>query len=428
MKGGNSFEKLAKTAAFLIYLFYNYQYNMLIRKAYRYRLYPTSDQEQDFAHNFGQARFVYNHFLAERKAFHDAHKNDEKKGLTYNDNANALKSLKKDPEYVWLKIAHSQVLQQSLKDLDQSYQNFFTKRAKFPKFHKKTDKQSARYMQYVFVGDGWIDFPKIGKVKAVIHRPYEGKVKNVTVIKTKSGRYFASVQVEVDVPEPEFDRDDVTVGIDMGLKDFVITSDAVKIPAPKHLHKSQKRLTLLQRRLSRSQKGSKGREKARLGVARQHEKIANQRSDFLHKTSTWLVRNYGLIGIENLNVCGMVENHKLARAISDASWGEFKRQLLYKGQWYGSRIVVIDRFYPSSRECSSCHHVLPELKLSVRQWNCPVCGAQHDRDHNAAINIENEAKTRAGTARSNAGGEDVRPVVKSWQSSLKSEEAAWSLA
>ncbi|PKO11583.1 MAG: hypothetical protein CVU39_28560 [Chloroflexi bacterium HGW-Chloroflexi-10] len=135
-----------------------------------------------------------------------------------------------------------------------------------------------------------------------------------------------------------------------------------------------------------------------------------------------------MIGIENLNVCGMVKNHKLARAISDASWGEFKRQLLYKGQWYGSRIMVIDRFYPSSRECSSCHHVLPELKLSVREWDCPICGAHHDRDHNAAINIENEAKTRAGTVRSNAGGEDVRPVVKSWQPSLKPEEAAWSLA
>jgi putative transposase len=230
------------------------------------------------------------------------------------------------------------------------------------------------------------------------------------------------------VPEPKFERTEVTVGVDMGLKDFVVTSDAVKIPAPKYLHKSQKRLARLQRRQCRSQKGSKGREKVRLAVARQHERIANQRSDFLHKTSYWLVKNYGLIGIENLNVRGMVKNHKLAKAISDVGWGEFKRQLQYKGQWYGSQVVVIDRFYPSSRECSNCHQVLPELKLSVREWDCPVCGAHHDRDHNAAKNIEKEAKTRAGTAQSYADGEDVRPTVKSWQPSMKSEEAVRSSA
>ena len=220
----------------------------------------------------------------------------------------------------------------------------------------------------------------------------------------------------------------MTVGVDMGLKDFVVTSDGVKTPAPKYLHKAQKRLARLQRRLSRSQKGSKGREKARLAVARQHERIANQRSDFLHKTSHWLVTNYGLIGIENLNVRGMVRNHKLAKSISDVGWGEFKRQLLYKGGWYGSQVVVIDRFYPSSRECSNCHHVLSELKLSVREWDCPICGAHHDRDINAAKNIENQARTRAGIARSHADGEGVRLAVKSEQSSAKSEEAARSFA
>ena len=401
---------------------------MLIHKAFRYRLYPTADQEQIFAHNFGQARFLYNFFLAKRKAFYEAHKAEKKKGLTYNDNANAMKAMKKDPQYAWLKIGHSQVLQQSLKDLDKAYKNFYAKRAKFPKFHKKSDKQSARYMQYVFVGDAWVDFPKIGKVKSVIHRPCEGKIKNVTMTKTKSGRYFASVQVELDVPEPKFDRVEVTVGVDMGLKDFVVTSDAVKIPAPKLLRKSEKCLARLQRRLSRSQKGSKGREKARLAVARQHEHIANQRSDFLHKTSHWLVSTYGLIGIEDLNVRGMVKNHKLAKAISDVSWGELKRQLLYKGAWYGSQVVVIDRFYPSSRECSKCHHVLPELGLSVRKWDCPVCCTHHDRDINAAKNIENQAITRAGLVRSHADGEDVSPALKSWQPSLKSEEAARSLA
>ena len=208
----------------------------------------------------------------------------------------------------------------------------------------------------------------------------------------------------------------------MGLKDFVVTSDAVKISAPKYLQKAQKKLARLQRRLSRRQKGSRGRDKARLAVARQHEKIANQRSDFLHKTSRWLVDNYGLIGIEDLNVRGMVKNHKLAKAISDVGWGELKRQLLYKGQWYGSQVVVIDRFYPSSRECSACHSVLPELKLSVREWDCPVCGAYHDRDLNAAKNILNQAQTRAGTVQSNADGEGVKLGLKTELSSAKSEE------
>ena len=400
---------------------------MLTRKAYRYRLYPTADQEQIFAHNFGQVRFVYNHFLAERMDFYKKHKDEKKKGLSYNDNAKALKEMKRDPQFDWLKIAHSQVLQQSLKDLDQAYQNFFSKRAKFPKFHNKNSKQSVRYMQYVFVGENEITFPKIGKVKAVIHRPCEGKVKNVTVTKTKSGRYFASVQVELEIPEPKFDRTDDAIGIDLGLKDFVVTSGLVKIPTPKHLQESEKKLARLQRQLSRRIKGSSGREKARMAVARQHEKIANQRSDFLHKTSHWLVKNYGLIGVENLNVQGMVKNHKLAKAISDAGWGEFKRQLLYKGQWYGTMVVIVDRFFPSSRTCSHCSHVLSELKLSVREWNCPACGVHHDRDFNAAINLEMLARSRAGTAQTYAGGEDVRPALKSWQSSLK-PEAAMSLA
>jgi putative transposase len=401
---------------------------MFIRKAYRYRLYPNTDQEQLFAVNFGQARYVYNYFLAERKAFYEAHKTEKKKGLNYEDNAAALKKLKRDPDHLWLREGSSQVLQQVLKDLDQAYQNFFAKRAKFPKFHKKHDKQSARYPQFVLVGDGWLDFPKIGRVKAVIHRPCEGKVKNVTVTKTKSGRYFASVQVEVDVPEPtEYPRGKAekpeAVGVDMGLKDFVVTSDAVKISAPKYLQKAQKKLARLQRRLSRRKKGSRGRDKARLAVARQHEKIANQRSDFIHKTSRWLVDNYGLIGIEDLNVRGMVKNHKLAKAISDVGWGELKRQLIYKGQWYGSQVVVIDRFYPSSRECSACHSVLPELKLSVREWDCPMCDAHHDRDLNAAKNILNQAHPRAGTVQSKADGEGVRLGLTTELSSAKSEAA-----
>lgn len=384
---------------------------MLIRKAFRYRLYPNAEQERLFAVNFGHSRFVYNHFLAERKAYYEAHKTDAKKGLNYYDNATRLREMKSEAQFAWLQEAHSQVLQQSLKDLDRAYKNFFAKRAKFPKFHKKHDKLSAHYPQGVQVGEKWLAIPKIGKVKAVIHRPCEGKIKNVTVTKTKSGRYFASVQVELELPEPQPSKPDA-VGLDMGLKAFLVTSDAVAVPAPKHLLKAQKRLTRLQRKLSRRKKGSKGREKARQLLARQHEKVANQRSDFLHKTSRWLVNNDGLIGIEDLNVAGMVKNHKLARAISDAGWGELRRQLEYKAMWYGSRVVAIDRFFPSSRRCSVCGYILPELKLSMRDWNCPACATHHDRDLNAAVNIKIEAQTRAGMSRSYAGGEGVSPTAR----------------
>ena len=264
----------------------------------------------------------------------------------------------------------------------------------------------------------------LSRVKGNLPARFLGEGATVTPLPypTKSGRYFASVQVETEYPRGKAEKPEA-VGVDMGLKDFVVTSDAVKISAPKYLQQAQKKLARLQRRLSRREIGSKGRDKARLAVARQHEKIANQRSDFLHKTSRRLVDHYGLIGIEDLNVRGMVKNHKLAKAISDVGWGEFKRQLLYKGQWYGARVVVIDRFYPSSRECSACHSVLPELKLSVREWDCPVCGAHHDRDLNAAVNILNQARSRAGTAQSNADGEGVSPAVTSWLSAAKSEAA-----
>jgi putative transposase len=262
------------------------------------------------------------------------------------------------------------------------------------------------YPQGVQVGETWVGLPKIGKVRAVIHRPCEGKIKNVTVTKTKSGRFYASVQVELEVPEPAPSVASA-VGVDVGLKSFLVTSDGASIPAPRYLRKAQKRLARLQRRLSRRQPGSAGREKARMRVARQHERVANQRNDFLHQTSHWLVKRYGLIGIEDLNVKGMVRNHQLAKSISDAGWGELRRQLVYKGVWYGTQVVVIDRFYPSSRTCSICGKVLPELPLAVRVWNCPNCGAQHDRDLNAAMNLKNEAINRVGTTRINAGGEKV---------------------
>lgn len=383
---------------------------MMIRKAYRYRLYPSREQEKLFAVNFGHARYVYNHFLSERQRYFAEHQGDEsKRGMNYNDTAAELKALKGDPQHEWLKEAHSQVLQQSLKDLERAYENFFTKRAKHPKFHSKRGKQAIRYPQSVKVGEGWISIPKIGKVKAVIHRPCAGAIKNTTLSKTKSGRYFASIQVEIEIPEPPPPKPNA-VGVDVGLKSFLVTSDGVAIPAPKYLLKAQKRLVRLQRHLSRCKKGSSGREKARKRLACQHEKVANQRSDFLHKTSRWLVDTYGLIGLEDLNVKGMVKNRKLARAISDSGWGELKRQLTYKAAWHGSLVVTINRFFPSSKRCSACSYTLPDLPLATRTWICPNCGTTHDRDFNAATNILNETITRVGSTRIYAEGESVSPT------------------
>jgi len=384
---------------------------MVILKAMKYRIYPTKAQAELLEKQFGCARFVYNRFLAVRKEYYLTHKDDpQKNGLNYYDTAAQLKELKKQPEYAWLKEAHSQVLQQSLMNLDRAFQNFFAKRAKYPRFKRKHGVQSIRFPQYFFVLEKHISVPKIGKVKVKIHRPLEGKPKNLTITKTKSGRYYASVQVEMEVPEPQPKAS--AVGVDLGLKSFLVTSDGQEITPPKHLLKARKRLVRLQRHLSRCKKGSRGREKARLALARQHEKVANQRADFLHKVSHRLTQEFGLIGLENLNVRGMVKNRKLARAISDAGWGEFKRQLAYKATWNGGFVVEVDRFFPSSKRCSACHYINPDMPLSIREWDCPVCGVHHDRDINAAVNILQEALTRAGSAQSHAEGVSVSPIAR----------------
>ncbi len=384
---------------------------MVILKAIKYRIYPRKAQAELLEKQFGSARFVYNRYLAMRKEDYLAHKDDpQKKGLNDYDTAAQLKELKKQPEYAWLKEAHSQVLQQSLMNLDRAFQNFFAKRAKVPKFKRKHGVQSIRFPQSFFVLEKHISVPKIGKVRAKIHRPLEGKPKNLTITKTKSGRYDAAIQVEVEAPEPEPKAG--AVGIDLGLKSFLVTSDGQEIAPPKHLLKAQKRLVRLQRHLSRCKQGSNGREKARLALARQHEKVANQRSDFLHKVSHHLTQTYGLIGLEDLNVRGMLKNQRLARAISDAGWSDLKRQLAYKADWNGGLLIEVDRFFPSSKRCSACHHTPPDLPLSVREWNCPVCGIRHDRDQNAAINILQQVLSRAGSARSHAEEVSVSPIFR----------------
>lgn len=378
---------------------------MLVRKAFKFRLYPNQVQNASLAVQFGHSRFVYNHFLALRRDHY--HKTGE--GLYYQHTAGLLTRMKADPEYVWLKEADSQVLQQSLRDLDRAYKNFFDGRARYPRFKSRRHKQSIRYPQRVKVNYAFrqIYLPKVGWVKTIFHREIAGKIKNVTVSRTKSGRYFASFQVEVEVPDPVFQGR--VVGLDLGIHSFAALSNGDKIANPRHLVRAEKRLRRLQKSLSRKQKGSAGREKQRIRAARQHEKVANQRADFQHKLSRQMVKHNRLIGVEDLHIKGMVKNQRLAKHISDAGWGQFVRMLGYKGEWYGCEVVRVDRWYPSSKTCSQCDIEMDSMPLQVREWECPVCRTRHDRDINAAKNILKQAT--AGTAERKAGGARVRPVV-----------------
>ena len=388
---------------------------MLIRKAYKFRIYPNKAQQAALAVQFGHTRFVYNHFLALRIETYEK----TGKGLSYAEATKMLTALKRDPEHEWLKEADSQALQQTLKDLDRAYQNFFEKRAGFPRFKSRRAKQAYRYPQRVKADpEGRCTYlPKVGWVKTVFHRPLEGKIKNVTVSRTKSGCYYVSVQVEMDIETPQYQGG--AVGLDLGLLHYAVLSDGTTVPNPRNLLRSEKKLVRLQRRLSRRKVGSGGRQKARLQVSRMQERIANQLKDFQHKLTRRLVEEYGLIGLESLHVKGMMGNGRLAKHIGDTAWGEFCRQLVYKGEWYGCRIEQIDPWYPSSKRCSACGAVKEAMPLHVRQWACPECQVQHDRDVNAARNILMQATV--GTMGSHAGGVDVRPVCQGQAGTLKPE-------
>ncbi len=373
---------------------------MIVRKAFRYRIYLTAEQEQALTAQFGHARFVWNWALALRKA---AYK-ETGKGIGYCELKRWATALKYQPEMEWLREADSQVLQAKIQDLERAYKNFFEKRTKFPRFKSKRDGQSIRYPQRFKFDENSTYLPKVGWVKTKFHRPLEGRPKNITVSRTKTGKYFVSIQCEVEMVEQT--ARDGEIGIDLGVKSFLATSEGWKRDNPRHLQRAEKKLKRLHRQLSRRVKGSAAREKARILFARQHETVANQRRDFLQKLSTKLVGRYGLIGMEDLNVRGMVKNRRLAKAIATTGWGAFRRMLEYKGGWYCSYVHKVDRFFPSSKTCNHCKYVLDELPLSVREWQCPICRTIHDRDINSAINMLNE--TRAGIARRNAGGESVR--------------------
>ena len=361
---------------------------MTILRSYVYRLYPTKEQEEQIHRTFGCCRFVYNHFLSARK---DAYQTT-KTSISFNECSRQLAALKK--EFEWLNEVDSSALMYSLHALEYAFQQFFRNPGKtgYPKFKSlRGHKQSFTVQRYI--KGNTIRFEnsqlRIGKLGFVRVRPctqQEGRIVRVTVSQTPSGKYFASVMYEQEVEA--LPRAGASVGVDMGIKSLAVTSDGVEYPNHKYLAKAEKRLARLQRQLSRKPKGSNRREKQRIKVARLHERIANQRKDTLHKLSTELIHQYDVICLEDLTPANMVKNHTLAKAVGDASWGELRRQLEYKADWYGRQIVTVDRFFPSSQLCSSCGAQWPGTKdLAVRKWTCSVCGTVHDRDHNAAINI-----------------------------------------
>ena len=356
---------------------------MQIRKAFKFRIYPNQTQQEELLRQFGYARFVYNHYRHVREEYYK----ETNSGLNYNDCATDLSEVLK-VEKDFLSQADSQVLQQTLMDLQKAYENFFEGRADYPKFKRKHDKQSIRYPQRFKFSTSRVYLPKIGWVRCVYHRAMEGTAKNLTVSRTKTGKFFVSIQCEIETPKP-IKRND-SVGIDLGIKHFAVLSTGEKIDNPKHLKRSERRLKIRQRRLSRKVKGSNSRAKQRQIVAVTHEKVANQRRDFHHQLSRHIVDNYGTIGLEDLNVKGMVRNHNLAKSISDAGWSQFVQFVTYKAGWANGEIVKHDRFFASSKTCSCCGAINQSLTLSVRSWVCASCGSIHDRDTNAAVNLKPE--------------------------------------
>jgi putative transposase len=388
------------------------------KKAYKFRFYPTPEQKQGMACTFGCVRFVYNWGLAE----YLEHFKASGKGLSYTELAARLVELKQDGAYEWLSLVSAVPLQQALRHLATAFTNFFAKRAGYPTFKKRKATQSAIFMSNAFK---WEE-ESLSLTLAKMSRPLSIRwsrslpkgvsPSSVTVSKDSADRYFVSILLEEEIkPKPVSAKH---CGVDLGLLDSVTTSHGQKSGNPHFARKSAKRLAHAQRRLSRKKLGSNNRAKAKKKVARIHAKLADRRVDFLHKLTTHLINENQIVCVESLAVKNMLKNPHLAKAIADVGWGELIRQLTYKAGWFGRSLVKIDRFFPSSKTCSACQHVVETLPLEVRYWTCPNCATSHDRDINAATNILKEGLRRlaakevstAGQAGIYACGEPIRPV------------------
>lgn len=351
-----------------------------IYKAYKFRIYPTKIQIDFLNKQFGAVRFIYNYFLNQRDTqFKETGKSDN-----YYAQTKTLKLMKGQEEFKWLKEINSQTCQQALQCLDAAYLKFFRKETAFPRFKKKKNHQSFCVPQHFKILEKGIIIPKLkSQIKCKFHREIIGEVKSLTISKTPIGKYFVSISVEQENRYKQTSKG--KIGIDLGIKDFVTLSDGTKYSLK--LDTKSKKLKKLQHYYSKKQKNSKRKEKLRLKIAKIYEKITNSRLDFQHKLSNKLTNEYQTICLESLKIKNMMKNHKLAKAIGEASWYSFVNMLQYKGKWKGCDIVQIDQFYPSSKTCYVCNWKKEDLKLSDRSWICPNCGTVHDRDINAAKNI-----------------------------------------
>ena len=355
-------------------------------KTYKYRIYPNEEQKIYLAKTFGCTRFIYNQMLADRIESYEENKDLDIKNIKYPTPAQYK------IEFPWLKEVDSLALANAQLNLDKAYKNFFRdKSVGFPKFKSKKSNNHSfttnNQKGTVYIESCYIKIPKLkSMIKIKQHRQFNGLIKSCTISQVPSGKYFVSILVETEIEQlPKLDS---KIGIDVGLKEFATCSNGERYKNPKWLRKSEKRLKKLQKELSRKKKGSKNRVKARLKVAKIHERIRNQRNDFLQKLSSKIVNENQVIILEDLKVSNMIRNHKLAKAISEVSWSEFRKMLEYKGNWYGREIVIAPSNYASSQLCSECGNKSSQTKdLSCRTYNCPVCGLEIDRDYNASLNL-----------------------------------------
>ncbi len=377
-----------------------------VRTAYRCRAYPDQAQQQILHRTFGCVRVVWNRTLAARRARYAA----EGTGTSYAQTDRALTQMKKDPELAFLSEVSCVPLQQALRH---QHKAFFEGQARYPRFKSRRGRQAAHYTRSAFtLRDGTL---RLAKTAAPLRFVWSWPDIDVAALdpamvivsREPDGRWYVTFTIDTDAPRPP-EQTGHAVGVDLGVKDFAVTSDGERIINPRHLARRARNLGRYQRRLARCRKGSANQIKAAAKVARAHRKVRHARADFLHRASTRLVRENDVIVIEDLNVSGMVRNRRLARAISDCGWGEFRRQLAYKCERYGRRLVVIHRWYPSSKTCSGCGHLLAELSLGTRHWVCPCCGARHDRDVNAAKNILAAGRAVARGVPGDACGAGVR--------------------